>query len=78
MIDDIKCIARNIKNIRFSYCNRTANTLADRIARKSDMTSCNGCNVFFIEYSCFIFLQKEKEEEEERGNTPFSKYLIKK
>lgn len=30
LVDDIKCIARNIKNIIFSYYNRSINTLADK------------------------------------------------
>lgn len=32
-VDDIK-FARNIKNITFSYCNKIATTLADRIMRE--------------------------------------------
>lgn len=34
--------ARNINNITFTYCNRTANPLADTILKKALMTSYNG------------------------------------
>lgn len=35
LVGDIKNMSRNIRNIRFSYCNRTTNTLTDRVEKRS-------------------------------------------
>lgn len=35
LVGDIKNIFRNIRNIRFSYCNRTTNILTDRVEKRS-------------------------------------------
>lgn len=41
MIEDVRYINRNIKNINFLHCNKTVNTLADRMTIKSHVTSCS-------------------------------------
>lgn len=33
-VDDIKSITWNVKNIKFTYCNKTANSLVDRITKR--------------------------------------------
>lgn len=38
LVDAIKCIVKNIKYITFSYYNKTINTLADKITRKTHAT----------------------------------------
>lgn len=40
----------NIKNIKFSYCNKTVNTLANKIARKPHNVFCNRYDLFELIY----------------------------
>lgn len=57
MVDDI--IARNIKNICFTYCSRLTNSLIEKIAKKARFISCNIC-YFLVLVNLFSIFFKRK------------------
>lgn len=64
MVIDIKFIARSIKNIALSYCNRNATTLTERIARKAHTCPCGKMQYFQLYVVISLFFKRKKKKDQ--------------
>lgn len=63
MIDHINFIPRNITNIIFAHCNRSANSLADRMTKRPILPLATKCNISWLNIViCFFFKKKKKRK----------------